>query len=86
MFLNGGETVFYSEKDRIIEDYGIVKCTSDEYLQLDQEHVINRRNGDYGISVLISDKRGYREAYPELTIDDARLSDIIIMILRGEMI
>lgn len=84
LFLHEGKVVFFSDKDTVMDRYGIIKCTSQEYGMLDKENVLAHRNGEYGVSALVSDKAGYREAYPELLIEDARLSEIMIMMIRGD--
>lgn len=79
-FMSEGRIMITGEKDSILETYGIARGSDLPF----PEHVVATRRSEYGSSSLITEKAGLREAYPECTIDDASLEDILVYIARGE--
>ena len=53
-------------------------------LSIGEENIVSTRKDDYGMSALVSDRNGIKEAYPELVVDPASLDDIMVMVIRGE--
>ena len=84
VFIHKGKVVFNDSKDSILENYGIVKGSASQVLAIGEENIVSTRKDDYGMSVLVSDRNGIREAYPELVVDPASLDDIMVMVIRGE--
>lgn len=84
VFIHGGRVVIDDTKDSILENYGIVKGSESQVLAIGRENIISTRRDGYGMSALVSDRNGVKEAYPELVVDPASLDDIMVMVIRGE--
>ena len=84
VFIHKGRVVFDDSKDSILENYGIVRGSASKVLAIGEENIISTRRDDYGMSALVSDRNGIKEAYPELVVDPASLDDIMVMVIRGE--
>ncbi len=84
VFIHKGRVVFNDSKDSILENYGIVRGSASKVLAIGEENIVSTRRDDYGMSALVSDRNGIKEAYPELVVDPASLDDIMVMVIRGE--
>ena len=59
-FVKQGRLMLYEEKDRLLEEYCLVQCSSRELAAIDPEAIKGRRETAYGVSAL-----GLRAAVPE---------------------
>ena len=80
-FLHEGKVIFSDEKDKILERYGILNCTLDNYNDLDKSIVIGCRKNPYGAEVLIN-RENISNA---LQVRGASLEEIFIYTVKGEM-
>ncbi len=81
LFLSDGKTVLFGDRESILDDFGILHVS--EVPGPLRECIVHEEPGPYGTSCLIKDKAGVREAYPELSIDDASLEDIAVALIRN---
>ena len=79
-FLHKGKLVLCEEKDVLLDQYGILKCTKEQLANIPQEAIHGKRIGTYGVEALVE-----REFMPrDLVIDRANLEDIILFMVKGE--
>lgn len=82
-FINEGKIIFSKSKDELIYDYGIVKCNSNQFNQIDKEDRIVYRKHDYEWEVLVSDKKNFEKKYNGLLIDNPSIEDIMLLYIKG---
>ncbi len=79
-FLHKGKLVLMDEKDRLLERYGVLKCSPEELAQLDPEIILAQRIHHYGAEALVE-----RDKVPDgLLIDKITLEELIIYMARGK--
>ena len=78
-FLHKGKLVLCEEKDRLLEEYAILKTSQAALDQLPQETVISSKSGAYGVEALVRKERLPRGTQTEFTT----LEDIILFLARG---
>lgn len=83
-FIHKGEVILSEEKDTLMDNYGIVHCSFDEAQKLPKEYVVGMDRSTYRCDVLVSDRQGIEEAYPEFMMDRMRLEDILLFKIKGE--
>ena len=59
-FLHEGELIFYDEKDRIRDAYGLAMLKRNQVEELDPSAIVGKRENKYGVEVLVK-----RELVPE---------------------
>jgi ABC-2 type transport system ATP-binding protein len=59
-FLHKGKLLLCEEKDRLLEQYGLIRCTADALQQLPENAVLRRKENPYGTEALV-----LRSAVPE---------------------
>ena len=77
-FLHGGMLVFFEEKDRLLERYGIYRCSAQERMALPKAAVMGYRHGSYGDEVLIN-----KAVRPDLETGITTVEDIMVLMVKG---
>lgn len=78
-FLHKGELMFCEEKDRLLEDYAILKLSAADFADIPPEAVISKRIESYGVEALVRKDR----INPAIAIEHSTLEDIIIFWAKG---
>lgn len=77
-FLHNGKLLFFQEKDRLLERYGLFHCTPEALAALPSEAVKGLRHSQYGEEVLID-----RQVLPQLPTNLVSVEDIMVLMARG---
>ncbi len=79
-FIHKGKLLFCSEKDALLETYGILRCTSAQFADVPKEAVYGVRRSQYGVDCLL--KRALvNEAF---SLEKASIEDIMLYMVKGE--
>ena len=79
-FLHRGKLALCEEKDVLLDQYGILKCSRAQLENIPEEAVHGKRVGTYGVEALVE-----RELIPrDAVVDRASLEDIILFMVKGE--
>lgn len=76
-FIDRGKLLITGFKDEILENHGVIKCTKNDYKDIDPEDIISARLSDFGAEVMISDKALCRRKYSGLILDNTTLEEIM---------
>ena len=79
-YIDQGSLKLYEEKDRLIEQYGILKCSKEELKEFDEQAVKGVRKNSYGVEALV-DKLKMPKDYKT---DTATLEEIIVFLSKGQ--
>ena len=52
-FLHKGKLLLCEEKDRLLEEYGLVRCSSEEYRKISPAKIVGKRETPYGVEALM---------------------------------
>ncbi len=78
VFIDGGKIVLSGNKDKIMENHAIVKCSKEQAAEISESLVVYAEGGEYGSEVLVNDAEACRRLYSGLLIDSATLEEIMI--------
>lgn len=84
--IDEGRIVFHEETDTLLDGYGILKVTEEQYESLDKSYILRRRKEEFGYSCLTDEKQFYLENYPRLVVEKSSIDDVMTMMVRGERI
>ena len=79
-FIHKGKIIMSEPKDEIIYNYGILKCTNDEFEKIDKSLIKGYRKNNFGVEALVLKKDFDRD----FIIDNASIDDIMVYIIRSE--
>ena len=82
--IDEGKIVLYEETDVLLDRYGILKVTKEQYEELDQEYILRCKKEEFGYSCLTSQRQFYQENYPQITVEKGNIDELIMMMVRGE--
>ncbi len=81
-FIDKGRILLSGNKDEIVENHGMIKCTNSQYKEIAPEDVISARLTDFGAEVMVSGKEKIEKKYSGLTIDNTTLEEIMLFYVR----
>lgn len=81
IFIYNGKVILSGDRESLIDEYGIMRTGSE--IIIPKEYIIFEETGSFGSTCLVSKKKELKEAYPEVTIDDASLDDIMVYLSRS---
>lgn len=83
--LHKGKMLLKEEKDTLQENYGILKCTAEDFEKIKKEKSILRyRKMPYSYEVLVNDKKMWKRK--EYVVDKPSLDDLMVMMIKGECV
>jgi len=83
-FINNGEIVLTKTRDELLENYGIVKCSKEEFERIDKKDYIKCRKNRYEYDILVENKEDFKIKYDIQIIDKPSIEDIMVIYVKGE--
>lgn len=83
-FINKGQIILNKTRDEIMDNYGIVKCSEDDFKKIDSAFIVKYVKNRYEYQVLIDDYLAFKKVYPELIIDKINLEDLMYLVIKGD--
>lgn len=81
--VHNGKLMLHEKIDVILEQYGILKVTKEQYETLDKEAILKIQKESYGYACLTNDKNYYLENYPQIAVENGRIDALILMTTGG---
>ena len=79
-FVHGGRLLLCAEKDRLLEQYGLLACSKADLAALPDDAVFVKRESAYGVEALVQKQKVPRG----LELHPATLEDIIVTLAKGD--
>ena len=83
-FINQGTLIFAESSEDLLDKYGIIKCNSENFNQIDLNDMVNFKKYPYNYEILINDRQMIRTKYPNLIIDKPSIENIMLLYIKGE--
>lgn len=77
--IDQGRIILHEETDNLLNRYGLLKVTPEQYAGLDQVYILKSRREDFGYSCLTDQKQFYVENYPNIVIERGSIDELIMM-------
>ncbi len=78
-FLHKGTLLVCEEKDRLLSDYGMVRCSAQDFAALPAQAVLGRRESAYGVQAAVR-----RDALPAgVEAGQVDLEELFVMMVKG---
>ena len=84
IFIDKGKIVLNEMRDDIIDDYGILKCSQEEFKNIKKEDVIRYKQNKYNYEVLVKNKKEIKKKYKKMIIDNITLEELMVLMIKGE--
>ena len=83
-YIHKGRLLFQQDKDLLLEDMAILRCSASEIDSLPKNLVVARRGGAYGAAALVRHPQNVRRLLPEAVLDRADIDEIMQFISGGD--
>ena len=80
-FVNDGQIVFSENKDELIYNSGVVKCSEKDIVQIKNEDIVGIRKNTFGCEVMVNNRAYYEDM--GFVVDKTNLEEIILFKVRG---
>lgn len=78
-FIHKGRLVLCEEKDRLLEQYGIIHCTAGELAKIDSSAIKGRKESPYGVEAVVE-----RRAIPaDAEISPVGIEELFVLLIKG---
>lgn len=84
VFIDKGKVILNIPTEELLEDYGIVKCSKEEFSRIKESDYINYKKSKYQYEILINNKNNFKKKYDITTIDKPSIDDIMLFYIKGE--
>ncbi len=84
VFIDKGKMVLNVPTLELLEDYGVAKCTKEEFSKINEKDYVSYKKGKYQYEVLINDKNSFKKKYGITSIDKPSIDDIMLFYIKGE--
>ena len=78
--IDEGQVVFYEDTDTLLDSYGILKVSNEQYASLEKQYLLATKSEPFGYSCLTNEKQFYLENYPGIVTENTTLDSVIILL------
>lgn len=82
--IDEGKVILHEDTDVLLDEYGILKVTKEQYEAMDKSFLVCRRKEEFGYSYLTKEKQFYMENYPDIVVEKGSVDGVMTMMIRGE--
>ncbi len=82
--IDEGNVVLHEDTDILLDRYGLLKLTDEQYGAIDKSYLLCHKKEEYGYSCLTKEKQFYMENYPDAVIEKGSIDVVMTMMIRGE--
>lgn len=80
-FIENGKIIMHEETDTLMDAYGILKVTPEQYEKLEKEYILCMKKDKYGCTCLTNQKQYFVENHPDIVIEKSEIDEIITLML-----
>lgn len=84
VFIHDGEIILNKTKDELIYEYGVIRCSENDFTSIATDDILSYMKKDYQIDVLVSDRKLMKKKYKNLIVDNVSLDEMMLLMVRGE--
>lgn len=84
VFIEKGKVIFDLPTVELLDKYGIIKCSKEDFTRIEKQDYIKYRKEKYQYEVLTDNKNIIKQKYNITTIDKPSIEDIMLFYIKGE--
>ena len=82
--IDNGAIVLHEETDTILDRYGVLKVSEEEFAKLDRAYLTAVKKEAFGYVCLTKEKQYFRENFPGIAVENAGIDSVILILLGGQ--
>lgn len=80
--IEDGKILLHEDTDVLLNEYGLLKVTEEQYAKLDRTHLLTTRKENFGYSCLTNQRQFYQDNYPAVVIERGSIDEVITMMTK----
>ena len=84
--IHDGHILFHEDTDVLLDEYGVLKVSEEQYSDLDKSQIIYRKKESFGYRCLAKEKQFYMENCPQIVIEKSGIDDFMTLVEKGERV
>ena len=85
ILLHRGKVVLQAQKDALLYDCGIVRCSRADFAQLSPDDYLFARQTNTAMECLVADKAAFRRSHDHLLVDRVTLEELLLFYTKEEI-
>ena len=81
-----GRLILHEDTDVLLDRYGVLKLSREEFETIDRSHILWAKPVSYGYLCLTNEKHYYMENYPDMIIEKNTIDDVISLMIDKEAV
>lgn len=82
ILIDDGQIVLQEDTDVLLNEYGILKLSTEDWAAIDQRFILATKPRSYGLDCLTNQKAFYRENYPKAVIENGSLDEVLLLLAK----
>lgn len=83
-FIDKGKVLLSGYKDDILDTHGVIKCTREDYAEIDPADIVSTRLSDFGAEAMTADRQKAAQKYSGAVIEKTTLEEIMLFYVNRE--
>lgn len=83
IFLDDGKIILKENRDTLLEEYGVLKCSEKEWKTIDPKDYLAYKKGKYQYELLVTDQKRMKKKYPNMVVDRISLEELMVLTIKG---
>ena len=84
--IDEGKIILHENVDRLLEEYGLLKLTEEQYQKLDKKFLLRVKKEAFGCQCLTNERQYYVDNYPQIAVENGSIDTLLYMMIRGESV
>lgn len=81
--IHNGTLMLHEDTDVILEQYGVLKVSEEQFANLDREYLLKTQKTSYGYACFTNHKDFYQENCPGIVVENGNIDELILMMTGG---
>lgn len=77
-FIDKGKLLLTGYKDDILESHGLMKCSKEDYREIEPEDIVSARINEYSVDIMVDDRERMSRKYSGIFIEKTNLEEIML--------
>lgn len=83
LLIHKGRILLFENKDTLIYDYGLIRCSEEEFTKLERALVLGIQKNRFEVEVLVKNRKELENRYPNLVMDRVSIEDILLYAVKN---
>lgn len=84
--IHDGRIILHEDADVLLDGYGVLKMTPEQYAQIDKKNLCYVEETRYGYHCLTRDKQFFMDNYPQFVIEKGNVDEILTIVEKGQRV